>query len=492
MNFVRLVRVSVLLTLGVFLVASVSLAQDQSQQPQDQGQGQDTDNPNANKPKPAARGIPGMSDPNATVEDQQQPTNWQPDNGPATGLQAPTVGRPELGHSYWVPGFIFGSTIESRPPGLLGPNTNGWYANNYVGGEVSLLEEGGRSVFGLNATGGGYFTTDSLESNGGFGNLSAAYDVNLDRWNFQVFDYFSYIPESQFGFAGGSGLAVPGVSGTLGPSIPGLAAAVVPNQSIYSAIGPRYSNAFAAQATYQVSRRASITVGGSYGILNFTQPGNINNDMALGNVGFNYAINPHDSIGVLYRFTGFHYDGEPQALGTHVVNAVYQKKVAARLALSFFGGPEFTEFRVPVGNKTSTTGVSAGASLTYQFQTASIGLNYFHGVTAGSGILLGSTTDQATVTLTKQFARVWSGMVNVGYSHNASLTTGPGLISPSFDNWFAGGTLSRPIGRNMQVSGTYEASYESTSPSSPGVPSSYMQNVIVITFEFHTRPFVLP
>jgi hypothetical protein len=487
MNFPKLFRILALLLFGA--AAGVAWAQDTPPQPQDQ----DTDNPSQSKPKPAARGVPGISDPNSTVEDEQQSTTWQPDTGPATGLQAPTIGRPELGHSYWVPGFVFGSTIQSRPPGQVGTSENtGWYADNYVGGELSLLEDHGRSVFAMNATGGGYFTTDSLQSNGGFGQLSAGYELSLNRWNIQLFDYFSYIPESQFGFGIGTALALPGVTGSLGPAIPGLSASVVPSQSIYSAVGPRYSNAFAAQATYLLSRRASITVGGSYGILDFTEPGNINNAMAIGNVGFNYALTPQDSIGILYRFSGFHYDGEPQALGTHIVNFVYQKKIAQRLALSVFGGPEFTYFRVPVSNKTSSTGVSAGASLTYQFERSSVSLNYFHGITAGSGILLGSTTDQAGVTLQRQFGRVWSGTVNFGYSHNASLTSIPGTLSTTYDDWFVGGTISRPIGRDVRLSATYEATFESTSPATAGSNSSYTQNVVVITLEFHTRPFVLP
>jgi hypothetical protein len=489
MNFLKLVRRMALLILGVLVVASGVWAQDTPQQPQDQ----DTDTTTASKPKPAARGVPGLSDPNSTVEEEQQPTNWQPDNGPATGLQSPTLGSPELGHSYWVPGFLLGSTIQSRPPGQLA--TGGWYANNYVAGEASLLEESGRSQFALNVTGGGYFTTDSLESNGGFGQLSSEYSLSLNRWNLQVFDYFSFIPESQFGFSVGTGLALPGVTGPLGPSVPGLSASTVPNQSIYSAIGPRYSNAFAAQVTYSLSRRASITVGGSYGILNFTQSGNINNNMATGNVGFNYALNPHDTIGVLYRFTGFHYEGEPQALGTHIVNFVYQKKVAQKLALNLFGGPEFTYFRIPIDNQSSSTGASAGASLTYGFERSTVVLSYNHGLAAGSGVLLGSITDQATVTLQKQFGRVWSGMVNFGYSHNSALTTLPGIPKTVYNDWFVGGSLHRPIGRNIQVAGTYEASFENTSPASclgTVCNSSYTQNTIILTFEMHTRPFVLP
>src|SRR5271165_274516 len=67
------------------------------------------------QPKPAGRALPGLND-NST-EDQNQPDNlgnWNPDNMPLTGLQSPTIGNPEMRHSYWVPGLQFGSTIQNQ------------------------------------------------------------------------------------------------------------------------------------------------------------------------------------------------------------------------------------------------------------------------------------------------------------------------------------------------------------------------------------------
>jgi hypothetical protein len=446
------------------------------------------------KPKPAARGVPSLSDPNSTVEDSQaSSTPWQPDNGPATGMQTPSIGSPELAHSYWVPGLEYGSTIQSRPLGQQAPA--GWYANNYVGGDFSLLQAWSRSQLGLNYSGGGYFTTDSQQSNGWYSQLSAGENIMLSRLQIQLFDYFSYIPDSQFGFAGGTGLALPGINGTLGPAVPGLGGAIVPNQSIYAAAGARYSNAFAAQTTYTLSRRSSLTFGGSYGLLHFTQPGNVNNDMIIGTAGYNYALNKTDSLGLLYRFTAFHYTGEPQALGNHVINVVYIKKITQRLALSLFGGPQVTTYRVPIGSQTQSVSGSGGATLNYAFERGNIAGNYFHGLTGGAGVLQGSNTDQATLTLSHQLGRVWSGNVNFGYSRNGSLGSVPGASSPTFDDWFVGGGLSRPIGREFTFAFSYSARFESsnvTGCSGTNCNSSYTQNYISISLQWHTRPFVLP
>ena len=432
-----------------------------------------------------------MNDSN-TAEENDQQSSWQPDNSPVTGLQNPTIGSPELGHSYWVPGLEYGSTIQSRPLGQQA--TSGWYANNYVGGDLSLVEAWSHSQLALNYSGGGFFTTSNLESNGWYQQLSLADTMTFNRWQVQFFDTFSYIPESDFGFFGGSGLALPGIGGSLGPSLPGLAPSILPNQSIYSAIGPRYGNAFAAQVTYQLSRRGSITVGGSYGLLRFTEAGNIDNDMMVGNVGYNYALNKTDSIGLFYQFAGYHYSGEPQAIGSHSVNFVYGKKVTQRIALKLYGGPQFSFYRVPIGTQTESTNGSAGVSLTYAVKRGSINLSYFHGLTGGSGVLLGAETDQVTGGLSRQFGVAWTGFVNFGYSRNGSLGTAGGLPSPSFDDWFLGGGISRPFGRNVNFTVNYSARIEHSNLATctgPGCSTDYTQNMVTISLQWHTRPFVL-
>jgi hypothetical protein len=479
------IRELVLLMFGAAAIAGGARAQD----PQEPQAPQTPEGPG--KPKPAARGVPGLNDSN-TAEENDQQSSWQPDNSPVTGLQNPTIGSPELGHSYWVPGLEYGSTIQSRPLGQQA--TSGWYANNYVGGDLSLVEAWSHSQLALNYSGGGFFTTSNLESNGWYQQLSLADTMTFNRWQVQFFDTFSYIPESDFGFFGGSGMALPGIGGSLGPSLPGLAPSILPNQSIYSAIGPRYGNAFAAQVTYQLSRRGSITVGGSYGLLRFTEAGNVDSDMTIGNVGYNYALNKTDSIGVFYQFAGYHYSGEPQAIGSHSVNFVYGKKVTQRIALKLYGGPQFSFYRVPIGTQTESTNGSAGVSLTYAVKRGSINLSYFHGLTGGSGVLLGAETDQVTGGLSRQFGVAWTGFVNFGYSRNGSLGTAGGLPSPSFDDWFLGGGISRPFGRNVNFTANYSARIEHSNLATCtglGCSTDYTQNMVTISLQWHTRPFVL-
>jgi len=173
---------------------------------------------------------------------------------------------------------------------------------------------------------------------------------------------------------------------------------------------------------------------------------------------------------------------------------VYGKKVTQRIALKLYGGPQFSFYRVPIGTQTESTNGSAGVSLTYAVKRGSINLSYFHGLTGGSGVLLGAETDQVTGGLSRQFGVAWTGFVNFGYSRNGSLGTAGGLPSPSFDDWFLGGGISRPFGRNVNFTVNYSARIEHSNLATctgPGCSTDYTQNMVTISLQWHTRPFVL-
>ena len=141
----------------------------------------------------------------------------------------------------------------------------------------------------------------------------------------------------------------------------------VPNQSIYAAFGPQYSNAAALQVTYATSRRGSITASGSYGILNFIDPGNIDNSTTSGTVGYNYELTRQNSIGTFYRFSAYHFSGQPQAFGSNSFNLAFSRKLTGRMALQAYGGPQFTTFRVPVDGQSSKIGANLGVTLQLRF-----------------------------------------------------------------------------------------------------------------------------
>jgi|SRR5271165_6909807 len=417
----------------------------------------------------------------------------QPDFSPLTGMQNTTLGFPEMRHSYWVPGAQFSSNINSNPSGTNG-NTN-WTNTNYFVGNVSLLEAWSRATMAVNYSGGGYVSNISGQGSGHYEELALAQNYRSERWLIQVVDRFSYIPQSSFGFGGGTGLGIPGVGGSLGTTIPSLGGNYIPNQTIYG-VGAFYNNVGALQGTYALSRRASVTISGSYGILRFVNSGNSDSNTTVGSIGYNYALSRNDTVGFVYRFSSYQYPGNPQAYGDHVFSVAYGRKITGRIGLRLFAGPEITEYRVPVGGSSRKTGFSTSATMTYGLENGNFTLGYIHGLSGGSGVLVGSILDQANATFSHKLTRAWTGSLNFGYARNGPLGGTANTGYPAYDDYFFGGNVARPIGRFLNFAAAYTAtrgSYAGYASGCTGIGCSgttQTTNTFTINLQWHPRPFV--
>src|SRR5215469_1298627 len=239
-------------------------------------------------PKPAGYSFPGIGT-------GQQEGELQPDSSPLTGMQNATLGLPEIRHSYWVPGVQFSSNAFSN-------GGSGWTSDNYFIGNLSLVQAWNRALLAVNYSGGGFVSSDSQQGGGFYQQLALAQSYQSERWLIQFVDQYSHIPQSSFGFGGGTNLGIPGVGGSLGNTIPGLGGNYIPNQTIYGT-GTFSSNVSALQGTYTLSRRSSVTLAGSFGLLRFEQPGNYDSNTTVGSIGYNYQLSPNDTVGLVYRFS---------------------------------------------------------------------------------------------------------------------------------------------------------------------------------------------
>ena len=177
------------------------------------------------------------------------------------------------------------------------------------------------------------------------------------------------------------------------------------------------------------------------------------------------------------------------------MSVAYGRKVTGHLALRLFAGPEVTLYRIPVGTASQTTGFNASANLTYGFQRAGFSLGYVHGLYGGSGVLIGSELDQATASATRQLTRVWSGTLNFGYARNGPVGGTTATGSQVYNNWFAGGGVGRPIGRNFNFAVAYTANvgnYSGSGCTGTGCNTTNSYHTVTVNFQWHPRPFVLP
>src|ERR1700686_2149307 len=410
------------------------------------------------KPKPAAHAP--LIDPNEP-DTSTDPNALTPDTAPLTGIETPGIGSVEFRHSYWVPGVQVATTAQN------GGNGGNWFDTTYLAGNLSLSQAWPHSHLALNYSGGGYFSTDN-EGNGNYQQVALVQSFDYRRWQLQFFDEFAYLPTSQFGFGGLSGIGQPGVGGSLSPVAPLLGGVYLPNQTILLSNGPRYSNSFAAQANFAISPRASITLIGSYGLLRFTNPGNIDNDDEIGSVGYNYALTKKDSLGVLYRFTAYPFMGLYQTIGDHAFNVAYGRKITGRLGLGLFAGPEITTFRVPIGTTTQQTNLSLGATLTYGFEWGGVTLAYNHGTNGGSGILKGAIADNVYARANRRITRQWAARANFGYGRDHAFAT-TGFTAPLYNSYYLGAGLDRPLGRNSPLSLGYTVYIANTNQAACGI-----------------------
>ena len=449
-------------------------------------------------PKPGAREYPpligGLGDQDSN-SDQESTTGLNPDIHPLTGVQNPTLGTPGIRHSYWLPGFEYGNTVRSSA--LNQATSSGWNTTSFVTGNLSLLDAWGRAQLAVNYSGGGSFSSDTSQGNSYFQQFGLTQMFDWGRWQLSFLDQFSYLPETQFGFGVGTGLSIPGVAGSLAPSLPDLQNSYIPNQSIFTTFGSRYSNAFATQVASTVSPRGSITAAGSYGILRFIEAGNIESNNATFNVGYNYNLTRADTLAVQYRFGNYRFLGNPQAIDDQVVQFMYGHKITGSIALQLFGGPDVTTFRVPVSNSSSRVSGSGGANLTYAVNRGGLALTYMslaynHGVSGGSGVFTGANTDQLQFYLRRQLSREWAASLNFGYSRNGSV--GSSASSQAYNSWYIGGALSRPFGRNANFSVGYTAQIQTSNQAvcaAGTCNTNFTLQQITLGLQWHTRPFVL-
>jgi hypothetical protein len=488
MNYRQFMFRGIILVFAFSLQFRVILAQEEPQQQEPQPLDE-------SKPKPAARSFP-VIDPSA--QDDNQYESMQADFTPLTGVQNATLGSPGIRHSYWVPGLQY--ALSTGPSSSNGSGSSSWFAENYFLGNLSLVKAWSRSQLAVNYSGGGFVSSGNNQSSFGNNSGSGVYQqlalsqyFQINRWLFQILDQFSKLPQSQFGFGIGTNLGAPGVGGSLGVTIPGLSYSAVPNQSIFSTNGPVSSNTGVLQATYSISPRSSITAAGAYGILRFVDPGNVDSDTILGSLGYNYSISAKDNVGITYRFDSFHYQGLAQAYGVHYPAFAYSRKITGRLALQLFVGPEIITYRIPVGTASHSIGFNFSPTLNYSTHHGGISASFVHGLSGGSGVLVGSTLDEVQFSGNRRLGRVWSGNVNFGYAHNASIANS-GQPSTSYNSFFGGAGLNRPIARNLFLGLSYAAYFSETGLSNctgPSCSSSNTTQTINLSLQWNTRPFVL-
>jgi hypothetical protein len=481
---------------AIFVVATCVPAARGQEQPQP-GQPEQTQQPD--KQMGAQQPIPAYKSPLASEADNGdalgEPMQLGPDNRPLTGIQDLSLGVPLDRHSYWQPHAEVDFTGDSEPP--VSSASGGWTTWTTVVAGVDFHRYSGQSELTFDYLGGGVFSNDGSAGNGVVQDANFEAQFSFRRWTLTLIDELRYTPELAFGNIGFGG-----ISTTIGVPI-GLPFSS--DQTILNAFGQRLTNASAAQVDLRVTPRSSLTFSGGYSELYFFDQDLLNSTEMNVQAGYNYLLTKNDSVGVSYVYGGYRYSNFAQSIDTHSALLSYGRRITGRLAFQIAAGPEYALFATGISCK--TTGASTPAcgssnqllwslstTLHYQLQRTAFYATYAHGVTSGSGILAGAIGDTVLGSISRQVSRTLNGDVEIGYARNRGLAVAIAsfpTLNGTFDYWTAGGHLTHPIGRTLQLVFGYQFQYQnSNSPFCLGTTcgGSYTRNLISIGVGWRGRP----
>jgi hypothetical protein len=431
-----------------------------------QDQGQDQGNEQANSPAPGT-----------TI----------PDTRPLSGIESLGLGSLAGERSYVSPGFLVSQTAQSNVQFEPGGQA-GFGAVALLGGNVALESVGRRNHFNLAYQGSAVIYETGSLSHSTAQLFGFSDSLSFRRAVFTLTDRFSYLPGLYGGLGGlayGGALNLNGV-GTL----PGLNTGFVPQRGILTN-GAGYSNVALAQLEYMPGARSSITLAGGFQLLDSSQQGYATFDSVIGQAGYNRSLTARDTIAVYCSIVLYHYRGASEDVNSEYVSFSYGRRVTNRLALQLFGGPQFYAITVPGRTQTSTSGYG-GAALIYHWPKTQLDVNYYKGLSGGSGVLNGASSNAVIGNITRQLSTKWSGGLSFGYYQNTALQRLGSAAQPqTYNYWHGTCNLGRSLGRQSRVSFFYTFQTQSSNQSfslggQPG--QSVLNNFFGFNFSYTFRP----
>ena len=395
-------------------------------------------------------------------------SNGAPQNvpGPVGGVEQYNLGEGPSGRSFVIPRLSLQELYDSNTGYAATTGASQGDAVTSIYGGLTLQVANRRSLFSMAYSSGGLLYNTQTQSNGVVQQLNATEKITLRRWTLLMGENFSYLPNSEFGLGGqgflGDTTGLPGIGvGT------GFNPYVVPTQTIVAPNVSQLSSATVFQAQYFVNPTSSINGSATVGFLHFFGENLLNSRNVTARFGYDKSLTVKDTISFSYMASILDYPSGISGFTSQYVQVGYRRLIKQRLVLSLSTGPVISHFSPQMGQTTvageaNLVDWSTFATLAYQVRRGSLNAQYTHGVAGGSGFFPGTTADQLTVGLSRLITRVWSVGFTGGYARNSSLeqtsSTGTMNTTSTFNSWYGGSTVSRPLGHYSSLQFYYNVS----------------------------------
>lgn len=451
-RFLKRISMLVLISLFAGSLACAKPAQAQQPTPADQPSDQQPDNQNA-----GTQNTPSQQQPSG----QQTPTG-QNQSGSAvttapalTGAEQYTLGRMGAGRSYVIPSFQFAQSVSTSGTGPFG--TSSIDPVSTISGLLIFHHVWSRYDFTAQYAGTGFVYNQHSELNTSAHNFTFSQQIQGRRSFFLLSDVVTYLPESSFGYARfsnagstqGIGYATGGLYGANSAS---LDTTFLPGQTILTGPSSQIGNSVVAEYDYETSPLSSLTLTGSYVLLRFPTSGYISNDEGIFRLGYNHTFTRKDSIGISYQAGIFRFGRSGGNFTNHLVSLTYRRTISRRLALQLGAGPQINVFNNSAPGQHDQVSWQATGLLNYRLRRTSLGLNYQHYTSGGSGVYSGARTDNVGMFVSLPVTRLWSINTNLGYAYNTTVQNANlAGVSGSYNSWYGSINVRRNLNRWMSL-----------------------------------------
>lgn len=449
----RFSLLAVMLLFGVTMVRAQE-GQTQGQAPHtqtpDTAQQQNTSTTLSPSPavQPADTGAPqtGDSTPQTPSSSARQPL---------TGAEEFTLSRMGASHSYFVPSLQYAQSMFST--GIDTFPTSNLESISTISGVFALHHVWRRYDFTAQYSGVGLLYYNHPDQNTSAHNFAISQRIDGKRSSLLLTDVVTYLPESSYGYARFGGLdtfggGYSGYGGVYTGSTGGLNTVFLPDQSILTGASSQVGNSVVAQYDYLTSPLSSVTLTGSYVSLFFPGSQLINYKSAIVRIGYDRSISPKNSIGLFYQGGAFWFGSSGVNFTNHDISLDYRRAITHRFAFEAGAGPQVNVFQNSVLQQNVQFSWQAQALLSYQLERMSLGIDYHHYTSGGSGVYQGAHTDTVGVRTSLPFSRTWATDLSLGYAYNTSLQAHQLLAgSSSYNSWYGTINLQHTVNRWMSL-----------------------------------------
>jgi hypothetical protein len=333
---------------------------------------------------------------------------------------------------------------------------NGTGSSTNISGNAAYISSSLTHPTSFLYAGGYLFAGANGQPSSTFQNFGVSQVLLTKHWTFTATDFVSYLPTSPT--TGLSGIAGVGDLGSVpvGPII---------GQNVLTYYATRVSNNASASAEARLTGATSVLASGSYMIQRFLSNAGIDNSQVAGSIGPRHRIDERNTIGANYTYSRFTY-GQSYLYPTggfsfisQGVNLDYERSLSRKVFASISAGPQWTSSKQSVAAP-SRLNFAANVSLNYTGQLSHVSANYSRGTDAGSGVLLGSTSDNLGVVLQRILSRNWTGSVSANYSRTSGILAS-NIAQTNTKTFYGGIQLSRRLGRDFSAYGSYTAQKQS-------------------------------